>query len=106
MNQGHPNPMEGIESSVKAALTRAYKEEAKSRMVRTADFVLPQGFKKPTKKRIAAILEPLEDETGENNVVAESEDDENSSETEELGKFISQMIIYKFFSTMVANCRK
>ncbi|KAK9903071.1 hypothetical protein M0R45_001287 [Rubus argutus] len=35
--QGHPNPLDGVQPAVKAALTKAYKEGSKSRMVRVAD---------------------------------------------------------------------
>ncbi|KAJ4826253.1 replication factor C subunit 1 [Turnera subulata] len=85
--QGKSNPLEGIPSAVKAALTRAYKEGSKSRMVRTADLVtLPgmKGIKKAPKKRIAAILEPSGDGLGEENgeTLVESEE-ENSSDTED-----------------------
>lgn len=78
--------MDGVQSTVKAALTRAYKEGNKFRMVRAADFVTLPGIKKAPKKRIAAILEPYDDEIGENNddQVAVSEDD--SSNEEDLGK--------------------
>lgn len=83
--QGHPNPLEGIQPAVKAALTRAYKEGSKSRMVRAADLISLPGMKKAPKKRIAAILEPsdegLVDGSGE--TLAENEE-ENSSDTEEL----------------------
>ncbi|KAL5563459.1 hypothetical protein UlMin_033206 [Ulmus minor] len=83
--QGRPNPLDGIPSTSKAALTRAYKEGSKSRMVRAADFVTFPGMKKAPKKRIAAILEPSGNGIGEKNedVPAESEE-ENSSDTEDL----------------------
>ncbi|XP_009366353.3 replication factor C subunit 1-like [Pyrus x bretschneideri] len=38
--QGHPNPLDGILPAVKAALTNAYKEGSKTRMVRAADLLL------------------------------------------------------------------
>ncbi|CAA6667946.1 unnamed protein product [Spirodela intermedia] len=47
--QGHPSAMDGVPPAVKAALTRAYKEGSGSRVI--------QG----PKKRIAAMLEPLEE---------------------------------------------
>ncbi|KAK2640655.1 hypothetical protein Ddye_028450 [Dipteronia dyeriana] len=47
--------------SVKSALTRAYNEGSKSRMVRAADLVTLPGIKKAPKKQIAAILEPYND---------------------------------------------
>ncbi|KAM2279650.1 hypothetical protein ACFX1S_040464 [Malus domestica] len=83
--QGHPNPLDGIVPAVKAALTKAYKEGSKTRMVRAADFVTIPGMKKAPKKRIAALLEPSDDAIGENNddTLVQSED-ENSSDTEDL----------------------
>ncbi|KAG5248303.1 replication factor [Salix suchowensis] len=82
--QGHGNPLDGISSTVKAALTRAYKDENKSRMVRAADLVALPGKKKALKKRVAAILEPSDDGLREENgdALAESEE-ENSSDTED-----------------------
>lgn len=103
--QGHPNPLDGIQPAVKAALTKAYKEGSKTRMVRAADFVTLPGMKKAPKKRIAAILEPSVDVIGENNddTLVESEE-ENSSDTEDLGKFLSVIILllfsYMFFSVI------
>ncbi|XP_059429692.1 replication factor C subunit 1 isoform X2 [Corylus avellana] len=84
--QGHPNPLEGIQPAVKAALTRAYKEGSKSRMVRAADLISLPGMKKAPKKRIAAILEPSDDGLvdGSGELLAENEE-ESSSDTEELG---------------------
>lgn len=83
--QGHGNPLDGIPSTVKAALTRAYKEERKSRMVRAADLVTLPGKKKAPKKRVAAILEPSDDGLREENgdALAESEE-ENSSDPEDM----------------------
>ncbi|KAB2595037.1 replication factor C subunit 1-like [Pyrus ussuriensis x Pyrus communis] len=83
--QGHPNPLDGIVPAVKAALTKAYKEGSKTRMVRAADFVTIPGMKKAPKKRIAALLEPSDDAIGENidDTLVQSED-ENSSDTEDL----------------------
>ncbi|XP_054813026.1 replication factor C subunit 1 isoform X2 [Prosopis cineraria] len=84
--KGHPNPLDGIPPAVKSALTKAYKEESKSRMVRAADLVNIPGMKKPVKKRVAAILEPSDEgsKQGEGDTLEESEE-ENSSDTEELG---------------------
>lgn len=98
IQQGCPDPLEGIQSAVKAALTRAYKEGSKSRMVRAADFVTLPGIKKAPKKRIAAILEPSGDGIGENSedAIAESEE-ENPSDTEDLGKlfhFVFTLLLY------------
>ncbi|OMO94457.1 hypothetical protein COLO4_16322 [Corchorus olitorius] len=82
--QGHPNPLEGIPPAVKAALTKAYNEGSKRRMVRAADLVTLPGMKKAPKKRIAAMLEPSDDVFGEENDDALPENEENSSDTEDL----------------------
>ncbi|XVF24598.1 hypothetical protein REPUB_Repub13aG0141400 [Reevesia pubescens] len=82
--QGHPNPLEGIPPAVKAALTKAYNEGSKTRMVRAADLVTLPGIKKAPKKRIAAILEPSDDVLGEENGDTLPENEENFSDTEDL----------------------
>ncbi|XP_027910745.1 replication factor C subunit 1 [Vigna unguiculata] len=83
--KGQPNPLDGIQPAVKSALTKAYKEQSKSRVVRIADQITLPGIKKAPKKRIAAILEPAEEggEKGEDATLDESEE-ENTSDTEEL----------------------
>ncbi|KAJ1393798.1 Strictosidine synthase, conserved region [Sesbania bispinosa] len=83
--KGHPNPLDGIQPAVKSALTKAYKEQSKSRMVRAADLVTLPGIKKVPKKRIAAILEPADEgvEQGDGDTLGESEE-ENTSDTEDL----------------------
>ncbi|KAG2674239.1 hypothetical protein I3760_13G125000 [Carya illinoinensis] len=83
--RGHPNPLDGIQPAVKAALTKAYKEGSKSRMVRAADLVMLPGMRKAPKKRIAAMLEPSDDGFADVNAdtLAENEE-ENSSDTEDL----------------------
>lgn len=97
MNQGHPNPLDGIQPAVKSALTKAYKEQSSSRVVRVADLITLPGVKKVPKKRIAAILEPAgeEVEKGEGDALDESEE-ENSSDTEELGKLCG-FYCYSFY---------
>lgn len=57
-------------------------------MVRAADLITLPGMKKAPKKRIAAILEPVENGLPEENdgALAESEE-ENSSDTEDPGIF-------------------
>ncbi|XXG69159.1 hypothetical protein AAC387_Pa06g2095 [Persea americana] len=82
--QGHPNPLDGIQPAVKAALTKAYKQRSSSRVVRAADLITLPGMKKAPKKRIAAMLEPVEDGLPEVNddALAESEE-ENSSDAED-----------------------
>ncbi|MBA0571630.1 hypothetical protein Golob_002013 [Gossypium lobatum] len=76
--------MEGIPPAVKAALTKAYKEGSKTRIIRAADLVTLPGMKKAPKKRIAAILEPSDDVLGEENGDELPENDENTSDTEDL----------------------
>ncbi|RZC78493.1 hypothetical protein C5167_002687 [Papaver somniferum] len=81
----HPNPLEGIPPAVKGALTKAYKQGSSSRVIRSADLITLPGFKKAPKKRIAAMLEPVDsggltEENGD--TLAESEE-ENASDTED-----------------------
>ncbi|GLT93388.1 hypothetical protein SLE2022_111840 [Rubroshorea leprosula] len=83
--QGHPNPLEGIPPAVKAAMTKAYNEGSKSRMVRAADLITLPGMKKALKKRIAAILEPSDDGLGEENGDELAANEENASDSEDVG---------------------
>ncbi|KAL0369469.1 UNVERIFIED_CONTAM: Replication factor C subunit [Sesamum angustifolium] len=78
--KGHPNPLDGIQPAVKSALTRAYNKGSSSRVIRSADLITLPGIKKPPKKRVAAMLEPVEDTLAEEN--AENEE-EISSDTED-----------------------
>ncbi|CAL4983987.1 unnamed protein product [Urochloa decumbens] len=81
--KGHPSPMDGIQPAVKSALTKAYKQGSSSRVVRAADLINIPGMKKPLKKRVAAILEPVEERAPDENGVASAEaDEEDSSDTE------------------------
>ncbi|XP_062197215.1 replication factor C subunit 1-like [Phragmites australis] len=81
--KGHPNPMDGIQPAVKSALTKAYKQGSSSRVVRSADLINIPGIKKPLKKRVAAILEPVEESLPEENGLASPEaDEEDLSDTE------------------------
>ncbi|GAV92202.1 RFC1 domain-containing protein [Cephalotus follicularis] len=82
--QGHKNPLEGIAPAVKAALTKAYNEGCKSRMVKAADLVTIPGMKKAPKRLIAAILEPADDVLGEENGEIVAKNEESSSDTEDL----------------------
>ncbi|KAI3886012.1 hypothetical protein MKX03_003593 [Papaver bracteatum] len=80
----HPNPQEGVQPAVKAALTKAYKQGSSSRIIRSTDLIMLPGTKKVPKKRIAAMLEPvysggLREENGD--MLGESEE-ENTSDTE------------------------
>lgn len=79
--QGRPNALDGIQPAVKGALTKAYKQGSSSRVVRTADLINLPGIKKAPKKRIAAMLEPEDDEEKAD---ASAENEENSSDTEDL----------------------
>ncbi|TVU24912.1 hypothetical protein EJB05_27377 [Eragrostis curvula] len=80
--KGHPNPMDGIQPAVKSALTKAYKQGSSSRVVRTADLINIPGMKKPLKKRVAAILEPVEESLPGENGAASDEPDAESSDAE------------------------
>lgn len=99
--KGHPSPMDGVQPAVKAALTKAYKVGADSRKIRTADMVTVQrrdgsssrviktadlvpGTKKALKKRVAAMMEPVEESLAEENGDAFGENEENSSDAEDL----------------------
>lgn len=99
--KGHPSPMDGVQPAVKAALTKAYKVGADSRKIRTADMVTVQrrdgsssrviktadlvpGMKKALKKRVAAMMEPVEESLAEENGDAFGENEENSSDAEDL----------------------
>lgn len=101
--------MEGVPPATKAALTRAYNERSKSRMVRAADLVTLPGPKKAPKKRIAAMLEPTdegglgeENAAGEDGAAAleEHEDENNTSDAE--GKY-GRTVSYVLFSSSYAS---
>jgi len=84
--------MDGIQPAVKSALTKAYKQGSNSRVVRAADLINIPGMKKPLKKRVAAILEPVEESLPEENGLASAEDDEDdSSDTENNGVSLSHI---------------
>uniref|UniRef100_A0A1D1YZI7 Replication factor C subunit 1 n=1 Tax=Anthurium amnicola TaxID=1678845 RepID=A0A1D1YZI7_9ARAE len=78
--QGHPNALEGVQPAVKAALTKAYKKGSNSRVIRVADLISLPGVKKAPKKRIAAMLEPVDNGMPEENgeVLLESEEETSS----------------------------
>ncbi|XP_074570047.1 replication factor C subunit 1 isoform X2 [Curcuma longa] len=80
--KGHPNPMDDIQPAVKSALTKAYKNGSDSRTVRSADLIALPGLKKAPKKRIAAILEPVENGLAEENEEALAENEEENSDAE------------------------
>ncbi|XP_055822940.1 replication factor C subunit 1 isoform X2 [Solanum dulcamara] len=82
--KGRPNLLDGVLPVVKAALTKAYNKGSKSRVIRTADLINLPGIKKAPKKRIAAMLEPLDEGVAEENDETLAEDEENSSETEDI----------------------
>ncbi|XP_073040516.1 replication factor C subunit 1 [Primulina eburnea] len=74
--KGHPNPLDGIQPAVKAALTRAYNKGGSSRVIKTADFITLPGMKKAPKKRVAAMLEPVDDALVEENAIVSAENEE------------------------------
>jgi len=81
--KGHPSPMDGIQPAVKSALTKAYKQGSSCRVIRAADLINIPGMKKPLKKRVAAILEPVEESLPDENGVASAEaGEEDSSDAE------------------------
>lgn len=82
--KGHPNLLDGVQPAVKAALTKAYNKGSKSRVIRTADLINLPGIKKAPKKRVAAMLEPLDEGVAEENDETLAEDEENSSDTEDI----------------------
>jgi replication factor C subunit 1 len=77
--------MDGIQPAVKSALTKAYKQGSSSRVVRAADLINIPGMKKPLKKRVAAILEPVEESLPEENGASAEDDEDDSSDTENNG---------------------
>ncbi|WOL16902.1 replication factor C subunit 1 isoform X4 [Canna indica] len=85
--KGHPNPMDSIQPAVKSALTKAYKQGSSSRIVRAADLITLPGMKKAPKKRIAAILEPVDNNLAEENgeALAENEEGSDSEDNDDLG---------------------
>lgn len=83
--------MDGIQPAVKSALTKAYKQGSSSRVVRAADLINIPGMKKPLKKRVAAILEPVEESLPEENVASAEDDEDDSSDTENNGVFLSHI---------------
>lgn len=88
MHQGQPSPLEGIQPAVKAALTKAYNKGSSSRLVRAADLITLPGIKKAPKKRIAAILEPVDDELAIESGDALAEIEEENSDTDDMGNFL------------------
>ncbi|KAL3616030.1 replication factor C subunit 1 [Castilleja foliolosa] len=85
--KGHPNPLDGIQPTVKSALTRTYNKGSSSRVVRAADLITLPGIKKVPKKRVAAMLEPIDDNPVEENVENEEEtpsDDEDQEDEDGL----------------------
>lgn len=86
--------MEGIQPAVKAALTKAYNKGSSSRVIRTADLITVPGIKKAPKKRVAAMLEPVEETLVEDNGNAVGKnDEENGSESEESGIIFSSFLL-------------
>lgn len=82
--QGHPDPLDGIQPAVKAALTKAYKQNG--HRVRSADLLpailLPGQKKTPKSKRVASLLTTVDEYPLENkeDEPAEGEDDSNDED--------------------------
>lgn len=74
-------------------MTKAYKEQSKSRMVRAADLVTLPGIKKAPKKRIAAILEPNDEAEQVDGDTLDESEEENTSDTEDLGKLYVHFLL-------------
>ncbi|KAH7834550.1 hypothetical protein Vadar_017316 [Vaccinium darrowii] len=83
--KGQPNLQDGIQPAIKAALTKAFNKGSKSLVIWTAHLINLPGIKKAPKKGVAAMLEPAEDELAADNGDALAENEENSSDTEDLG---------------------
>lgn len=75
--------MDGIQPAVKTALTKAYNKGSSSRVIRTADLITLPGLKKAPKKRVAAMLEPVDENLAEENGDTLQEDEEGNSDAEE-----------------------
>lgn len=75
--------MDGVLPAVKAALTKAYNKGSSSRIIKTADLITLPGIKKAPKKRVAAMLEPVDESLPES---AENEE-ENLSDAEDQGMY-------------------
>ncbi|KAL8501028.1 hypothetical protein ACS0TY_020559 [Phlomoides rotata] len=79
--KGHANPLDGIQPAVKSALTRAYNKGSSSRMIRSADLITLPGIKKAPKKRVAAMLEPVEETLAENEEESVSDAEEQDDDS-------------------------
>ena len=66
-------------------------------MVRTADMITLPGLKKAPKKRIAAILEPVDELGEETDDINEENEEENTEDTEELGKLSPNVCLLPVF---------
>lgn len=74
--------MDGVLPAVKAALTKAYNKGSSSRISKTADLITLPGMKKAPKKRVAAMLEPVDEslpESGENEEESLSDDEDQGT---------------------------
>lgn len=88
--------MDGIPPAVKSALTRAYNKGSSSRTIRSADLITLPGIKKAPKKRVAAMLEPVE------NLAESAENEEESvSDAEEQGIIFDSI---KQISNLIVGC--
>ncbi|RWV88867.1 hypothetical protein BHE74_00019083 [Ensete ventricosum] len=87
--------MDNIQPAVKSALTKAYKQGSSSRVVRSADLITLPGLKKAPKKRIAAMLEPVENGVSEENGEALAENEEENSDSEDAGERFASVLLVR-----------
>ncbi|KAK9750602.1 hypothetical protein RND81_02G207800 [Saponaria officinalis] len=80
--QEHASPTDGILPAVKSALTKAYKEGSRTRVIRTADLITLPGFKKAPKKKGGPTLEPVDEMNEANGDVEAAEEEENGEDAE------------------------
>lgn len=85
--QGHPGALDGIQPAIKAALTKAYKQNEQSHRVRSADLLpailLPGQKKTPKSKRVASLLSTVDEYPLENKEDEAAEDEEDSSDEDD-----------------------
>lgn len=85
--QGHPDALDGIQPAIKAALTKAYKQNEQSHRVRSADLLpailLPGQKKTPKSKRVASLLSTVDEYPLENKEDEAAEDEEDSSDEDD-----------------------
>ncbi|RZR77714.1 hypothetical protein BHM03_00002826 [Ensete ventricosum] len=96
--------MDNIQPAVKSALTKAYKQGSSSRVVRSADLITLPGLKKAPKKRIAAMLEPVENGVSEENGEALAENEEENSDSEDAGERFASVLLVRLRVAVCPFC--